>query len=148
MRGKIVLVVLLGFLGAASTRGGDVKKELEKFSGAWQAVAITNDGKEVSGKDLKATILLVKGSTYTLRTPKGLIKGKHKLDPTKKPKTIDAERTAGSGKGEKLHGIYELSDDTFKVCFAAPGMARPKEFAAPAGSGNRLVVMERLRKKR
>src|SRR5262249_15342480 len=109
--------------------------------------AITNDGKEVPRDELKNTQLLVKGTTYTLRTSKALIKGKHKLDPTKKPKTIDAERTAGPGKGEKQHGIYELSENTFKVCFSAPGRASPKEFAAPPGSGNRLIVLERVRKK-
>jgi uncharacterized protein (TIGR03067 family) len=145
MRGKVLLAGLLGFLCAAAARGG-AKEELEKFSGAWRAVSIVTDGKETPKEDLKATILLVKGPNYTLRTTGGIIKGTHKLDPTKKPRTIDAVRKSGPGKGEKLHGIYELTDDSFKVCFAAPGADRPKEFAAPAGSGNRLIVMKRLAK--
>jgi hypothetical protein len=53
------------------------------------------------------------------------MKGTHKLDPTKKPKTIDVQDTEGSFKDQTLLGIYRILDDEFSVCFAAPGKERP-----------------------
>jgi len=52
-------------------------------------------------------------------------------------------RAKGPDKGKTLLGIYELSDDAYKVCFAAPGKDRPTEFNSKEGSGNRLIVMKR-----
>ena len=40
------------------------------------------------------------------------------LDPTTKPKSVDIAHTKGDLKGETVLGIYELKDDSLKVCFA------------------------------
>ena len=42
-----------------------------------------------------------------------------------------------------LLGIYELTDDSYKVCFGPPGGERPTEFASKPGSKVRLIVMKR-----
>jgi uncharacterized protein (TIGR03067 family) len=142
-----LLAVSAALLLAAATRAGDgEKKELEKFTGSWAATAVTVDGKELPAERVKAVRLEVKGNQYTYTAGKEVIKGTHKLDPGKKPKAIDAMRATGEGKGETLKGIYELDDDTFKVCFAAPGKDRPTEFSAKEGSGRRLIVMKRVKK--
>ena len=52
-------------------------------------------------------------------------------------------RTEGPGKGKTMLGIYELTGDTYKVCFALPGGERPKEFASKPGSKTMLIVMKR-----
>jgi hypothetical protein len=43
-------------------------------------------------------------------------------------------------------GIYELSGDTYKLCYAPPGKDRPKEFSAKEGTGYTLSVWQRKKK--
>ena len=42
--------------------------------------------------------------------------------------------------------IYELDGDTFKLCYAAPGEERPKEFSAKGANGITLAVWKRAKK--
>jgi uncharacterized protein (TIGR03067 family) len=141
----IMGVFAAGLMVAADAKDDPVKKELEKFNGVWKAVSIEHDGKEVPKEDLEKVSLTVKGDEYTFHRGDDVIKGTHKLDPTKTPKTIDAVRTEGPDKDKPLLGIYELSDDMYKVCFAAPGKERPTEFSSKEGSGHRLIVMKRAK---
>jgi uncharacterized protein (TIGR03067 family) len=73
-------------------------------------------------------------------------KAKYTIDPTKKPKTIDYMMTEGFTKGKTQLGIYELTGDTVKFCFAAPGKDRPTEFTAKEGSQYTLSVWKRDKK--
>ena len=127
-----------------SAQAADEKDELAKFKGKWKGVSLVADGKDVPKADAEAMLLTVEGEKYTLKIGGEDVEGMQKLDPSKTPKQIEAVRTKGSNKGDKMVGIYELSDDTFKVCFAAPGKTdRPKEFKSEAGSGHRLYVFKR-----
>jgi uncharacterized protein (TIGR03067 family) len=113
----------------------------------WRGVSVTEDGKEMSKEEADGVRLTVTGEKYTLKLRDQDIEGTHRLDPTKKPKQIEAVRTKGPHKGEKMVGIYELDGDTFKVCFAAPGKTdRPTEFKSTAGSGQRVLVLKREKK--
>jgi uncharacterized protein (TIGR03067 family) len=67
----------------------------------------------------------------------------HHLDPTTKPKSIDAKATAGPYKDKTLLGIYRLRGDEFTVCFAAPGKERPKNFTTKSGTGTFVHVWKR-----
>src|SRR4051794_35167714 len=104
----ILTLILLGALLVLTGRGyaEAPSAELKKFTGTWQAVSVFRDGREVQEEKV---ILTVKGEKYALQTGKEAVEGTHKLDPAKKPKTIDAVRTAGPDKGKTLLGIYELS---------------------------------------
>ena len=101
------------------------------------------DGKAVPEETVKGARLVIKGDRHTVRVGGETMVGTHRLDPSKEPKAIDATDTEGPYKGKTIHGIYELTDDTYKVCFAAPGKDRPTEFASKPGSGHRLIVMRR-----
>jgi uncharacterized protein (TIGR03067 family) len=57
-------------------------------------------------------------------------KGTSKIDPSKKPKTIDLTAAEGDSAGKTALGIYELEKDSRKVCIAKPGDERPTEFAS------------------
>jgi uncharacterized protein (TIGR03067 family) len=131
-------------LCVAAARGDDAKKELEKFSGFWQAVSITEDGKDQPDA-VKTTKLTVKGEQYTYNVKDQVVEGTHKLDPSKKPKEIDAVRSKGPDAGKTLKGIYVLTDDTFTVCFAAAGKERPTDFKSKTGDGRRLMEFKRVK---
>ena len=72
--------------------------------------------------------------------------GTFKVDPTKKPKTIDVTFTDGPEKGKIALGIYELEGDTYKVITDPAGKSRPAEFAIKPGSGYVLQVLKREKK--
>jgi len=125
----------------------DAKAELDKLTGTWKGVSVVRDGKEVPKPEAEAVRLVVAGEKYTLTGEgKEEIEGTHKLDPTKTPKEIDAVRTKGPHKGETLKGVYQLSEDSFVVCFAAPGKDRPKELKAEGGPGLRVLAFKREKK--
>ena len=73
--------------------------------------------------------------------------GTLKLDPDKKPKTIDFDITSGKDKGKKQLGIYKLEDDSFTLCIGFPGETeRPAKFESEKGSKTALAVMKREKK--
>jgi len=146
MKYSISTVVLMFGMSVVAEDAGS-KAELDRFVGTWKGVSMTTDGKEMPKAEAEGVRLVVEGAKYTLKMGDQEIEGTHKLDPAKKPKEIEAVRSKGPEKGEKMLGIYELTDDTFKVCFAAPGKTeRPKDFKSEAGSGNRLLVFKREKK--
>ena len=90
---------------------------------------------------------MVTGEKYTFTEGTEAIEGTHTLDPTKKPKHIDAVRTKGPNKGDKMLGVYQLTEDSFIVCFAAPGKERPTELKPKGGPGLRVLAFKREKAK-
>src|SRR5829696_8992875 len=111
-----VLVVALGLSAAAADE--TERDEFARLNGTWKAVSVVQDGRELPKAEAEAMVLTVAGEKYTLKTIDQPIEGTHKLDPSKKPRQIEATRTKGPDAGKRMLGIYELKDDTFTVCFA------------------------------
>ena len=142
-----VAALTFGLVAAADDKTPkEAKAELEKLTGTWKGVSVVRDGKAIPKAEAEAVRLVVAGEKYTLTEGTEEIEGTHKLDPTKKPKEIDAVRTKGPHKGETLKGLYELTGDTFTACFSAPGKDRPKELKAEGGPGLRVLSFKREKK--
>src|SRR4051812_13761246 len=116
---RFLAVVALAIGSAAAADEKAAKGELEGFTGTWEGVSVVRDGKPVTKAEAEAMRLVVTGEKYTLTDGGETIEGTHKLDPTTKPKQIDAVRTKGPLKGETIRGVYQLGEDSFVVCFAA-----------------------------
>src|SRR5206468_11556268 len=88
-------VITIVFLARADPPKGDaVKKELETFTGKWQATSVVIDGKEVDEFQAKMNGLVVQGEKYKFANHLfEVAEGTHKLDPSRKPRTIDVVRT-------------------------------------------------------
>src|SRR5262249_49193783 len=75
---------------------------------------------------------------------KGKSVASYKLDPTKRPKTIDLTDTE---RKDTRPGIYELSGDRLRLCWrlgeARARSERPTEFKPPPGSGILILLLER-----
>lgn len=143
------LVITASFAGAEDAKDEAIKKDRKQIEGTWRAVALEVDGNKASDEDAKK-ITVVNGpdGTWTLFSEgKEVGKGTNSFDPTKKPKTIDFTPTEGEGKGNLYLGIYELSENTRKLCFAPPGKNRPAEFISMPGSEHILVTFEREKAK-
>jgi uncharacterized protein (TIGR03067 family) len=116
---------------------------LKKFEGTWEMASGERDGKPVSADVVKTARLVVQGNRHTVKVGDDTMVGTHKLDPTTTPKAIDATDTEGPFKGKTIRGIYELTDDVFRVCFAPPDKERPKEFTTKSGTGTLLHSWKR-----
>ena len=135
MKLHAMLVVAVGLLIAATSFGGDAKTELKKLEGTWSMVSGEAKGEKLPESTIKSAKLTIVGDKHTVKVGEDTIIGTHKLDPTKKPKAIDAMDIEGPFKGKTTFGIYKVEKGVFTVCFAPPGKDRPKEFTTKSGTG-------------
>jgi len=149
---------LIGFLAALlvtnamSAAANDakeqaIKKERKKYAGTWRATSLEVDGNKASEDDArKITVVNREDGTWIIQVDgKEIHKGTSEIDPTKKPKTIDFIPDDGPEKGKTFLGIYQIEENTRKLCFAPSGKDRPTEFSSNPGSGHVLVTFERLK---
>jgi uncharacterized protein (TIGR03067 family) len=137
-----VLPVCLGILAIAAGDDGDAaRKDLDGLQGEWTLVSAIRDGKEMPAERVAGFKNTIKGDAFSITSEgKTAEEGSIKLDPTKKPREV----AFILARGEKTAlGIYELSGDTCKLCYAPPGQDRPKAFAAKEGTGHTLSVWKR-----
>jgi uncharacterized protein (TIGR03067 family) len=148
MRTPLLLTAILLVAAApAFVREDEAKKDLNKLQGEWVITSAERDGKTASKEELGDLKRTVKGDDYTVTRDGQVVgKGKYKLDPTQKPKAIDAITKNQDGEDVTLLGIYEFDGDSYKVCFAMAGQPRPKEFKTTEGSGLTLTVSKKAGK--
>jgi uncharacterized protein (TIGR03067 family) len=123
-----------------------VRREMKRFEGTWVMTSGERDGKPEPAAIVKKSRLIIQGDRHTVKLGDETLVGTHKLDPTKTPKAIDSKDTEGQFKGKTIKGIYELSDDAFRVCFAPPDKDRPTEFTTKSGPG--IIMHEWKREKK
>ena len=142
----IASVVLTLLVAAEPGPPGDpTQQEIERLQGDWAVVSMIHDGEQVPADDAQAIFRTIKGNEFTMFLyDKPLQKGTFKIDARQSPKAIDEQAARGGGKPRL--GIYEFAGDQLRVCMAAPGGKRPKEFKSEAGSQTLLVVWERQKK--
>jgi uncharacterized protein (TIGR03067 family) len=124
----------------------DVKKErsdAEKIQGTWKVVSAVDGGED---QDTKEVLTFGKDKiTVEDRESKSEWQA-YKLDPGKKPKSIDL--TTG---GKTYLGIYELDGDKLKICInehSDSDRKRPTAFESKGGSSpnDLLIVLDREKK--
>jgi len=145
----LVLIAMTAIASADDAKEEAIKRDRKQIEGIWRVVALEVNGDKVADEDAKK-ITVVNGpdGTWTLYSDGNEIgKGANSFDPSKKPKTIDFTQSEGEGKGNLYLGIYELGENTRKLCFAPPGKDRPTEFATAPGSEHILVTFERVKAK-
>jgi uncharacterized protein (TIGR03067 family) len=112
----------------------------------FQGVSYIIDGKALPAAEAKAARLSEDGHNFTFEIPgRVATKGTFTLDASKMPKQIDLTLTSGPGRGGSLKGIFELKGETLRLCYAAPGKARPSDFSSRPGSGNSLLVLHHVK---
>jgi uncharacterized protein (TIGR03067 family) len=145
MRRFALLAVTLGLVAAAPVP--EKKDELKQFEGAWAFTGWEQGGQSLPEETLRSAKWSVKGNKYTFELGGATEEGTLKLDPGKKPATVDLTITSGSDKGKEQLGIYRIERDAIVLCLAQPGAKeRPTEFAAMEGSGNMLLTIKRAKK--
>lgn len=137
------LVLLIGVPLSADDKDDATKKDMKKLEGNWNVESVEANGQKLSPDQVGNIKLTIKGNQYNVDLGERKLELTFKIDPTKKPKAIDFTLVMGNEKTE-TQGIYEVTDDTFKLCRTMEGgQERPKEFAAKEGSGTMLIVYKR-----
>jgi uncharacterized protein (TIGR03067 family) len=139
-----------------SSKGDANRDERKQLDGTWVVESIVRDPRERGSGEGKNLRINIKGEKVVVKAPSdenplgGLI---IKLDPTKKPKSLDYwpdETPFGKSSEDILQeppvlGIYERNGDTLRVCWAPlENRKRPTEFASKVGSGHSLLVLKRI----
>ena len=138
-----VLVVCGGLPAAEELKADTAREELKKLQGAWQVVSIETRRKARPEAEVSGLKLVIKGDSSTFeKDGKPVVGiGKLRLDPGKKPKTIDIAVT-GAPEDPKgtftILGIYELDGDSLRMCWGGP--KRPTEFKTTPDGGDLWVL--------
>ena len=134
-------------LAAGLAAGQGTKEGGKDLTGTWRAATYALDGKEATAADLKDVRLVIAadGKFKAQNAGQTFLAGAVRIDPDKKPRTMDITYTEGDLKGQTSRAIYELDGDTLRICRAAPGKARPTEFTSKPGSGLTLMTYQRAK---
>ncbi len=121
----------------------EVPASLKPFSGVWKPDSIIHEGTQHADATARERIRLsIENNTYKMFYVTDAAKGlgqrlaTSSLSVDSSSKQFELVFADGPRKGETLHGIYELTAQTLKLCYGPAGKnPRPKQFDAPKGSG-------------
>lgn len=153
MRTSCVGLVVMGalFVVGGLFAGDDektlaIKKDRKVYEGTWRVVSLVVNGQaaELDGK--RITVVNHVDGTWSLHeNDKQISKGPSEIDPTPRLKAIDFSPSEGAGRGKTFLGIYEIGEQSRKLCFVESGKDRPTDFSSESGSGRVFVVLERMK---
>jgi uncharacterized protein (TIGR03067 family) len=141
MRTHALLILSVGLLIAADAKDDAAGKELKQLAGNYVMVSAEQKGEKLTEDRIKECRMTIAGDKHTVKMGGETFDGKHKIDPTKSPKEIDATNP----EGKTMLGIYKFEKGQFTVCFAVPGKERPKEFTIKEGSGEFVHVWKKAK---
>ena len=132
-------------LAVASGEENNIQ-ENKKMEGSWNATSVVRNTNELPAEKLKDLQIVFRGGRFAFKQgDKTLSEGTFGLDPIKALRTIDLATKGADGKEQITLAIYELTEDTLRICGAQPGGERPSEFAAVDGSGHTLTTFQRVK---
>lgn len=139
------LLVVSCVFAVSAAQDNAAKKDLDAMQGDWQAVAVEVDGNKLPDEEVKSARLTFKGDKV-ITTDKGARthEATVKLDPTKKPKTIDILPATGADAGKTQLGIYSIEGDKLIICGGKGSEgARPTELKS--GQDVVYIVLQRIK---
>jgi uncharacterized protein (TIGR03067 family) len=146
MLARTLFLAAAGFAAAAPAPPEKENKDQEKIQGSWSIQTMTRGGKDMPAEEIIKLKLVIDGEKFIPMRDGQAEPGEatFKLDPAKKPATIDVTNNKS---GEVVLGIYKIDADVLTIAARMPGgKERPTEFAAPADSELVLIVLKRDKK--
>jgi uncharacterized protein (TIGR03067 family) len=134
------LAAILGAMGVASSAEPG-ENPVDAMQGTWTIESFILEGNTLSADQLKKWRRIVEGEHITWKNgDQVMIETDMTLDAEKSPMTLDSRIVSGDSKGQVMLAIYELRDDTLRVCFGHPGKPRPTEFSSRPASGQSMFT--------
>ena len=138
-----VLLPVLAF-GCRSTNG-DARDDTRDMAGRWSASKAELSGTKLGDEMRESILLVVENGRYTVTMGRETDQGTLVLNTAHDPKAMDITGTDGPNKGRRMLAIYELSEDTLRICYDLAGRSRPTEFRTSQGEQRLLVTYTRDR---
>jgi uncharacterized protein (TIGR03067 family) len=153
MRGLFLATLTVEIIMSASLHAGvdatqQSSDELKRLEGTWSMQEGELGGTRLPEQATKAIRLVLAGNRYTVTTSEGADEGNVRLVPDEKPSAMDIAGTKGPNQGKTFPAIYELKDDTLKICYDLAGKQRPKTFETKAGTQLFLATYRRVKPER
>ena len=147
MKLHVLMVLTAGLLLTTGSLADDpVKNDRARLQGTWSIVSLEVNGKAEDVSKLQEARLRIEGERYSFKLGDMRLEMTHKVDPGKKPKPLDLTVTEGPTKGKTYRAIYELTQDTLKICrHVEPDKERPTAFASRPDSGLMVIVWKRAK---
>ena len=142
MKTSLCCVIAAGILVAAAF-AADAPDDAKGIQGTWLPTKGELGGKPVPDAVLKKISLKLDDGNYLATVSGEPDKGTYMLDSKSKPKGITVKGTEGPNKGKAFPAIYELQDDTLRICYDLSETKRPTEFTTAAGTQLYLVTYKR-----
>jgi len=122
-------------MAATTAVGSDSERDLESLQGTWRSIAMIIDGRRIPPAALEHRRIIVIDDRYAVVDgDRTLRRGALKIDATTMPKQIDTRPADGPNVGKIDQGIYELTAEVLRICWAPPGQPRPANFDSEPGS--------------
>jgi uncharacterized protein (TIGR03067 family) len=122
----------------AGLAADDKSDEAKKLDGTWVVASATFDGKALD--EMKDGQVTIAGDKFTIKSKDGKeTKHTFKVDPSKKPKTMDLMLVKKEPNAAPGLVVYELDGDTLKLAIGPPDK-RPTELT---DKGHPLVILKR-----
>ena len=140
MLGKMLMLLSVSFLVFTPfSNPNAVQDDSKLIEGTWIMVSLEMGGQQMPPEGLKDTTLVLKDGRYTSQDNQGT----YKINSAQKPKAMDLTATKGPNQGGAIPAIYELTADTFRICFDFEGKARPTEFKTAPDKSHILASYKR-----
>jgi uncharacterized protein (TIGR03067 family) len=141
------LVVVLAFAPSGRCDNPKSSEDAKAIQGTWLPETAELAGKAFPEEVTKSIrLVLGDGGTYKVTVGDRVDEGTTKIDPAKKPKTLDIVGTKGPNMGKTFLAIYELKGDTLRVCYDLSGKAHPDDFKSKPNTQLFLVTYHREKK--
>jgi uncharacterized protein (TIGR03067 family) len=115
-----------------------------ELEGEWAMSAAVFGGAPMDASMVAWCKRITRGNLTTIVAgPQTMLKANFTIDRSVKPSAIDYINLHGPSKGKAQPGIFELNGSELKICMAAPGDPRPKEFASKKGDGRSFTTWTR-----
>ena len=118
--------------------------EWELLQGTWNVIDLEIEGETMPASMFAEARIIVTESSFSAIAMGAIFEGRLEIDAARVPKTMDMIFTAGQEKGRAALAIYEIEQDTWKLCLTISDAARPTQFATSAGSGHALETLKRV----
>jgi uncharacterized protein (TIGR03067 family) len=126
-------------------REEEARKDLQEMQGTWKLESL-EDSKKGAKVDVKKRTLFFGGELCLLRDGDKVLQiGVARLVTSKSPRRIDVVVRKGLHQDSTMLGIYEVKDDTLKVCFDPEGEGRPSTFETKADTSRFVAVYKRVK---
>ena len=138
---KYLTIFLVLILSGSPANSQDKSKESQKvqddmkvLQGDWICIMEEYEGQLFTKdqvKEMNKRMKVDRNSMIIKRVTReklGTYVGKFELDPTTNPKSFDFIGKGPTGEYSEWKGIYELTENEFKVMYVKRGGVRPKEF--------------------